>query len=146
LTRATVAKRVTIDGVAKTFKEWELVCGIGNDSIRRRYAKGIRGELLIGPQIHRSAPPAKLIRIEIDGQKKTYAEWAKYAGIPEATFRSRYGKGVRGLELIIKPTQARNRSATGGGGLPFWERVSRSVLKECQWLSYEDADAYECTN
>lgn len=40
---------------------------------------------------------------EINGSKKTLAEWSRYTGINYDTIRSRYKNGKRGSDLIIEP-------------------------------------------
>lgn len=49
------------------------------------------------------------VRIEIDGDVHSYAEWAQQCGVSHVTIRTRFSKGVRGKALLAAPIERYRR-------------------------------------
>lgn len=94
--------KITIRNVTKTAAEWakDPECEVRPSTILARYKEGLRGTKLIKKRIKLEDRV-----IEIDGQIKTFSEWAKHAGISLYAFITRWRRGNRGKDLI-KPRKA----------------------------------------
>lgn len=74
---------ITIDGKTMTIAQWSHESGLVTESgIRSRFRRGVRGTDLL------KADP-KCFSLIFNGEKKTLAQWAEYAGIKKGTLANR---------------------------------------------------------
>ncbi len=102
--RATL---ITIKGKTQSASAWakDPECEVNAATILNRYRKKkVKGKALL-----KKRPVLKEQRTEIDGQIKTFEEWAQIAGISLNGFITRWRNGKRGRDLI-KPSK-RNQIA-----------------------------------
>ena len=99
---------LTYNGVTRTLKQWEEICGIDYSLIKYRLKHGysVYDALF--------TPPKKPKLIEFDGESHTVSEWSKITGIRQLLINDRLRKGWSvERTLTEKPFIGKNQSFKG---------------------------------
>lgn len=99
---------LTYNGVTRTLKQWEEICGIDYSLIKYRLKHGYSVcDALF-------TPPKKPKLIEFDGESHTVSEWSKITGIRQLLINDRLRKGWSvERTLTEKPFIGKNQSFKG---------------------------------
>lgn len=111
---------VTYQGERLTLAELSERTGINVDTIRGRFARGVRGDALV-------MPFRQVETLTFNGETRTVPQWSKITGVSESTIKRRIKDGLSAEEAL---TPGRTKP-TKGHGLIFGA-PDRRVGKPCK--------------
>ena len=116
----SVSRALTVDGTTRPLVEWAAIRGLKPSTIRERLRRGWTAkEALSVPPIPRGRPTERYREsrrtYECFGVRRSFGEWAAFAGLLPVTLRKRLERGMSLAEAIAEPLDMRQSARSIGG-------------------------------